>query len=510
VTRLLLTPDLLRTPAGAAAHAVLVDDGRIVAIGPPDGLRGGVAREQRLEGVLVPAPADAHLHPVALAAAAMHLDLRSVAGIAEAMSLIRERAGAHPGSTPVVAIGFDDEQVADGRMPHRRDLDGAAPGRPLLVHRVCGHVASASTAALDLAGIRPGTPDPPGGSIDRDADGPTGILRETAVEAVASALAGRLPAPGPGEVLSTLRGLVRRGLTLVTGMVSTGVGGWCGGSDELTPLLEVATDLPLEVDVYVMTPDPDDLRKAAKRIYDGGGRLRFAGWKGFADGSLGARTAFLREPYTDAPGERGTDRLDVRAPALADAALELGGGVAVHAIGDAAAGRVLDLFQTLADRGVAGNRLRLEHASVLSESDVARIARLGAVASIQPAFIRSDSAWLPRRLGPARVEAAYPFRRLADAGVTLAGGSDAPVEDPDPWSGMAAARTRQGLDGGPGLSADEALAAFVAGPRRAAGRGPALAVGAPADLVLLDADPVAGDPASVDVRGVWKDGERVV
>jgi predicted amidohydrolase YtcJ len=510
LTSILLTPDILVTPAGAAAHGVLIEAGRIAAVGPPDALCIRAGMERRLAGVLVPAPADAHLHPVALAAASMHVDLRAARSLGEVLAAIANRAGEAPQSTAVAAIGLDDERLAEGRMPLRSDLDSAAPGRAILVHRVCGHVASASTAALDLAGIGPATPDPPGGSIARGSDGPNGILRETAVEIVASALAARLPAPGPAEILAALRDLLGRGITLVTGMVSTGVGGWCGGSDELTPLLEVAGDLPIDVDVLVMTPDPDDLRRAAARIAAAGGRLRFLGWKGFADGSLGARTALLREPYSDAPGVRGTDRLDPRTPALALAALESGGSVAVHAIGDAAAGRVLDLFETLAVGGVAGTRLRLEHASVLSEHDITRIGRLGAIASVQPAFLASDSIWLARRLGPGRLASAYPFRLLADAGIPMAGGSDAPVEIPDPWSGMRAARTRHGLDGRPGLSPGEALSLFLDGPRLAAGRSPALAPGSPADLVLLDRDPIEGDQATIAVRGVWKDGERVV
>lgn len=499
--------DRVRTGAGGHAGAIVIENGRIAGVPDPGSEPPDLDRRP---GVLIPALSDAHLHPVALAGLELDLDLRSIESLAEVRERISQRSASLPPGRPLVATGLDDTRLREGRLPDRTDLDRAAPGRPVLVHRICGHVAVASTPTLDLAGIGPDTIDPPGGSFDR-ADGElTGVARETAVDLVAAPIVASSPGPGPEEILAACRRLLATGMTVVTGMISTGVGGWCGGRDELTPLLAAAGDLPVDVDVLVITADPSDLRSAAERIEQAGSRLRFLGWKGFADGSLGARTAHLRRPYADRAGARGSPRLDPRAGELARTAVELGGRVAVHAIGDAAVDRVVDLFGAMVDEGAPGNRLRVEHASLVSEDAIQAIAGMGAVASIQPSFLASDAPWLEKRLGSERLGDAYPFRRLADAGALLAGGSDAPVEPADPWAGMASARHRP-VDGLPGLSAAESFALYAEGSFLAAGRPAPLTPGAPADFLVVSRDPAGvDDPARIEVREVWCRGRRVI
>jgi len=226
--------------------------------------------------------------------------------------------------------------------------------------------------------------------------------------------------------------------------------------------------------------------------------VTFLGLKAFADGSLGGHTAALRRPYADRPDTAGTLSLDPAwAAQMIRAAADLGGITAIHAIGDAALGRVLDVFEAAVAAGMDPSRLRVEHASVVPQADLRRLAGLGVTACIQPSFLPADSPWLEARLGPRRLAHTYNFRTLADAGVPLAGGSDCPVEPPHPLWGMAAARDRAGFQPQEALTAAEALALFTTGAARAIGEDARLAPGAPATLTVLDGDPVEAGPAEL-------------
>ena len=150
---------------------------------------------------------------------------------------------------------------------------------------------------------------------------------------------------------------------------------------------------------------------------------------------------------------------------MARASMMLGGSVAIHAIGDRANDRVLDMYQELIDMGADPERLRVEHASLLTGAAIERMARLGVTASVQPAFLASEGDWLGKRLGEERMGRVYPFRSLVEAGVNVIGGSDAPVELPDPAGGIAAAVNRPGFDPSESLTPDQAEALFAPPPR---------------------------------------------
>jgi predicted amidohydrolase YtcJ len=485
----LIVADTVRTADGVLGNAVLVEGDSVVAVGDATELAGRAATEHNYPGVIVPGLRDAHLHPVPYTAAIAGISLKEAVDIAEVLQQIRSAADSAPG--PIVAFRLDDETLADGRLPTRDDLDGAVTSRPVLAHRYCGHVAVANSAALGLADIQTDTPDPPGGVIDRDEAGvPTGVLRETAIELVSTRLAGEA-AISPAALLAAFRGMAGLGLTSVGAMVRPGDGPWASLGNEVELLAEVAADLPIRVHAFVITPDPDELLTARDILNGSGERLRWLGVKLFADGSLGGHTAAMYRPFADAPDETGTMRLTAADRRLAETALAADGMVAIHAIGDRACGAVLDLFADLIAAGADPRRLRLEHASVMSPEDCNRAADLGMVVSIQPAFIGSETEWLEKRLGPERLRLAYPFASLEQAGAHLAGGSDCPVEPPHPLRGMALARDRAGLVPEEGLSAPSALRLFTAGAASALGEPPPLTAGSPADLIVLDHDPVA-------------------
>jgi len=404
---------------------------------------------------------DHHFHPLGYAQMMTGLELMDSKDIEEVKTRVAARAATTSGA--VIGQRLNDEGLAELRLPTRLDLDAAVPDRPVVLYRYCGHVAVANTAALILAGIGTTTPDPPGGSFDRNRAGfPTGVLRETALLVIGNAIAPLAEAPSDADVLEALRGLLDYGLGSVTGMVSATDPIWCGVGNELETLCRLAPDLPLDIDVYVITESAADLVSAAQRITEADGHLRFSGWKGFSDGSFGGHTAAMYEPFADRPDTTGTLRLyPSQAFAMASASLEIGGGVALHAIGDRANDVALDLFESLIEDGADPTLLRVEHASLLTDAAIERMSRLGVTASVQPAFLASEASWLHKRLGEERMQRVYPFHTLQEAGVHLLGGSDSPVELPDPQVGIRAAVNRNGFDPAEALSVEQANALFA-------------------------------------------------
>jgi len=404
---------------------------------------------------------DHHLHPFGYAALVNGLELMDAPDLETVMRRVAEHGEKVEGA--IIGQRLNDEGVRELRLPTAADIDGVVSDRPVLLYRYCGHIAVANSAALALAGIDADTPDPEGGSFDRDPTGrPNGILRETAVSPVTRALEPQAPPPSDLQIISALAGLRRMGIGSITGMVSVSSAVWCSVDDEVETLVRIGPDLPVDIDVLLIASTPDDLRSAKEKIDQAEGPIRFIGYKDFIDGSLGGHTAAMYEPFSDKPDTRGTERY--RHGHMVDmgkTSIELGGSVAIHAIGDRANDLVLDVHEEMIDGGADPSRLRVEHMSVVNEDTIARMARLGVTASIQPAFLASEATWLEKRLGPDRMRRAYPFRSLLEAGIPLIGGSDSPVELPDPETGIFAAVDRHGVNPEESLTRDQAEALFA-------------------------------------------------
>ncbi len=495
--------------AGTDHDAVLVDSGKIVAVGSSNEFEtAGLAIDRYPGTSLIAGLGDAHFHPLGFTAAISRLNVANCGSFDDLAGKIRKVTSGMPPGQVVIGTRLNDDGLAEQRLPTRLDLDAMVGDRPLMLYRYCGHVAVANTAALDLSGVRPDTPDPVGGSLDRDADGrPNGILRETAISLCGDVLGQRSGDLSREEVLNAMSGLVGSGLTRLGAIVATG--GFFGVRDEIDQLIDIGPDLPLNLSVLVYAETPDQLERAAERLSNAGRRLSFLGMKDFTDGSLGGHTAALRQPYSDWQSEVGTNRFDLaRIGPLAERSLALGGSVALHAIGDAACADVIGYFGTLRDAGVDADRLRIEHASVLSDADVEALAATGAVASVQPAFLASETEWLGTRLGE-RVETTYRFRTMQEAGIALAGGSDCPVEPPFPLAGMAVAQDRAGMVPAESLDAGSALAMFTDGVSAALREPLPLKPGARADFTMLNVDPLTATPDELrgaEVVATWIEG----
>lgn len=416
---------------------------------------------------------------------------------------LRDAAAALPPGEWLVGLQLQDEDLAEGRLPTRFELDAACADRPVVVIEHDGHSAVGNGAALAAAGIDATTRDPAGGRIARDERGvPLGPCFESA----AQQLIGAVPAPG----VERLREIARRtfarlpahGITSAGVILQTDAEGPAGaaGSLEAIAMQLLLGEAPFSTYAILVGRSVDAAVAArATPLHDPARGRRVGGFKIFADGTFGSCTACMHEPFSDRPGERGMMTLDddvllARMRAAHAAALQ----ICVHAIGDAAIERCVGLLErVLRESPRADHRHRIEHASLVPPALIARIAALGLCVSTQPLFIHSERAWLHRRLGAERARHTYPLRALVDAGICIGGASDAPVESLDVLHAIQCCVTREGFEPQQALSPAEALdlytrsAAFVQFEEHEKGT---LTAGKRADLVVLSANPLAVSP----------------
>ena len=496
--------------------AVLVHDGRIVAVGRRSSLRDERSAHHVIDahgGTVTPGLVDAHIHFVPWARARRQPDLHGCSSREAALERVRaalavapvDGAAEPPGEAlPIKALpkssiigrGWDDAGWA--ARPEASALDALAPDRPVLLHRHDFHALWVNSAALRAAGVSKDTPDPEGGRFERGPGGePSGLVLEHAVRAFQALEERSAPDVDEGLLDEAAAALHAEGVTGIHDFQRTQVD-W-----ERTRAL--AGRRRLRVLQHVGPEQIADASRLGIRGGDGDAWFRTGSLKLFADGTLGSRTAALLEPYADTPGRGMALLTSARIVEQIDAAAAAGCSVAIHAIGDAAVRHGLD---AIASRREALARLalppRIEHVQLLHPDDLGRFAALGVAASMQPQHATTDAP-VARRAWGARCALGYPWRALLATGATLAFGSDAPVEPPCARLGLAAAVARIGADGrvfepGQCLTLDEALLAYTASACALAGGGLGsgrLEPGAPADLVVWDADLHAAGPAGL-------------
>ncbi|HEY0476520.1 MAG TPA: amidohydrolase [Kofleriaceae bacterium] len=492
---------------------------QIVAVGDDAQIRGLAGPSTRVIDLrgrsATPGLIDAHCHLSGLGGDLEHVSVRNLDSEAATIAVIAAAAKTRPAGQWLIGRGWDQNRWPGQQFPTRKALDAAVGDRPVVLERIDGHAIWVNSVALREAQITRATKDPAGGKIVRDAAGePTGVLIDNAEGLVMS----KEPPPSPEQRAQRLRAAaqvaVAAGLTGVHEM----------GIDEATAEayrgLAAAHQLPLRVHAYLSAPASFDRFKTAPQPATG--RFVMRGVKFYADGALGSRGARLYEPYSDDPKNTGLWRTD---PATltrgVDAAVAGGWEVAIHAIGDAGVGAVIDAYLAANKAHPGDHRLRIEHTQVIAPRDVARMAAAHAIASMQPTHATSDMPWAEARLGPQRVLGAYAWRTMLDHRIPFAAGSDFPVEQVPPILGLYAAVTRQDAKGMPAggwypaqrMTLSEAIEAFTHGAAYAEGaedsRG-VLAAGRHADLTVFSGK-LAPDRSLLDLAVDYTivDGEIV-
>jgi predicted amidohydrolase YtcJ len=483
---------------GLGLSSVYCEGGRVTKISPG---RGGDAPigAYVLEangGTLLPGLVDTHCHPFEYGWLKRNLDLRGTTNLTAVR--LRLAAGvqrAKPGEW-VTGMGWDQEAFPDRRMPGKGDIDDLSRDNPVALSRVCGHIALLNSRAIEVLNFS----GRKGDEYERDGSGDlTGIVKERVLPEVFGAIRGT-PEQSAADLQSVEAEAARLGLTALHCIVSPD-----GFREELEALVRLGESGALSLRYLVYVP-PEALgfveeRKLRQKL--SAGAVRIGGVKIYADGSFGARTAALRQPYADDPTNSGMLRQsDSELADLVELVDSKGYQAIIHAIGDRAVEQAVDALARVTG-GKNPRRHRIEHASLLPRDLRGKMVKHGVRATVQPLFVTSDT-WAEERLGAERVRDAYPFRSMLDEGIIASGSSDSPVESLSPILGMWAAMTRGGSTPAESLGMEEALRLYTANAASNAweGAGGRLEEGAPADLTLLDSDIGGMHPALFRKVGV--------
>jgi predicted amidohydrolase YtcJ len=436
------------------AEAVACLGSRIVAVGSNGEIRKWVAAGTEvidLGGKLVlPGFNDAHVHFFSGGENLASVQLRDAKSEEEFRKRIAEFAAKQPAGRWITGGGWDHENWTPARLPTRQLIDAVTAGHPVFVNRLDGHMALANSQALTLAGITRDTPDPPGGTIVRDAAGePTGVLKDAAMERM-EGVGGVIPEPSQDQIADAVRAAMRyaaeNGVTSVQDM---------SAAPEILRVYQALLargELTIRISGHQPLAAWQRLAAVGLRAGFGGEKLHIGALKGFADGSLGSTTALFFEPYLDAPNTSGLANREMIPESKMQGHIlgadRAGLQVAVHAIGDKANHMVLAMYEEAArQNGARDRRFRIEHAQHLRLEDIPRFGQLRVIASMQPYHSIDDGRWAEKRIGPDRAKGTYAFRALLDSGAVLAFGSDWDVAPMQPLMGIYAAATRRTLDG---------------------------------------------------------------
>jgi len=522
--------DASATPGRVSA--VSVRAGKIVGVGSDRemlALKDEHTATVDLQGAFaMPGFNDAHTHIASAGEQRLTLDLDNVPSLAVMLAKVKAYAATLAPGEWIEGGGWDHTKWPGAKLPTRQELDAVSAGHPALLGRTDGHIAIANSAALAAAGITDETANPQGGKIDRDSEGhATGIIREGPALALVEQ---HIPPPSVATRRKALelsiQDALSHGVTSIQDFSDWGDWMVLGEMEYEGKLrLRISEWIAFDLPVAVL-----DERRASHRADDP--LLHLAMLKAFMDGSLGSRTAAMNDAYADDAGNAGIaryqqEKLNAMSAARAADGFQLG----FHAIGDLANDMALNAFAAAEQVGRPANvpapprnpdatvvtepptavkpsdfRFRIEHAQVVSPGAFERFAQLGVIASMQPSHLLTDMAWAEARLGPERSKRAYAWKSFLDHGVTLAFGTDYPVESISPFRGLYAAITRENVEGTQTfepqekITIDQAIyaytqaSAFAEFREKMKGR---LEPGYLADMVVLDRDITKVSPQEV-------------
>ena len=476
------------------ADAIAIRGDRILFVGSRGAasqFRGTTTVERDLRGATVlPGLIESHVHLENLGASLERVNLVGVKTEAEAVERVAARAARVPKGEWIVGWGWDEGAWAS-HYPDLRLLSERVPDHPVLLHGLHTFASWGNRLALERAGINATTPHPTGGEIRKDARGqPTGVFLNSATRLVEGAIPAATDRQVEGRIANAITALAAAGYVYVqeagaNTAVMKALGAMRGAAPLRVDAMLAARD-PAVLDEWITRgPDTDDTDHLVVRSV-----------KAFYDGAMGSRGAFFLEDYSDRPGHRGTGGAEYgfdaeRMAGMAKAGFQL----VVHAIGDRANRETLDLYERLQ---LKNTRPRIEHAQVVSPSDLSRFAALGAIASMQPSHAVEDMPWAEARIGPDRIKGAYAWRSLRRAGAQLAFNSDLPATDYNIFYGLHSAVTRKDWRVEERMTIEEAIRGWTTWAARAvfqeeiAGM---IVAGRRADLTVIDIDPFTVEPS---------------
>jgi predicted amidohydrolase YtcJ len=482
------------------AEAIAIKGQYIIGIGSNEEVNKYIAQSTRVIDLggktVIPGLIEGHMHYPGEGQKLIKLDVfwkpKDVI-----LAAVKAEADRLPDGDWITGGGWNQEVWDVPEFPTKEDLDSVAPNNPVALKRTCGHATWVNSLALELGGITKDTPNPQGGEILKDESGePTGILTDTAAGFVNSKIPPLTTERKKEALLLAQDELFSYGLTSSMDAGS--------GVEDIQQMKELYESGDLKIRLYVMVDSGPDAEVYYEKgpevgLYDN--RLTMNCIKFYTDGSLGARSAWMLEEYSDRAGHVGNSRHTYdEFYELIKAAREKGFQVATHAIGDAANKQVVDIYEkVLKENPLDNHRYRIEHFQVATLQDIQRIADLGIIPAMQSVHATSDKNMAEDRVGSERIKGAYAWRKVLNTGNIIVNGSDANVELVNPYHGLYAAVTRMGRDGEPVggwypeecMTREEALRSFTIwaayGQFEENIKG-SLEVGKLADFVVIDRD----------------------
>ena len=500
------------------AEAVAVIGERIVAVGSNvevEQWRGPQMRVIDAAGKLVlPGFNDAHVHFISGGIELDSVQLKDATSAQEFARLIGEKAKALPKGEWILEGNWDETKWTPAVYPEKSLIDPLTPDNPVFVSRYDGHMGLANSVALKLAGITAQMPDPPGGTIVRDAHGnPTGALKDAAQGLMEKVI--------PPLTHDQRIRIIKRSMAHAASLGVTSVQHMVADYEDIAAYSELLEKGELITRIYAapLISHVDDEAKIGIRHAFGGPYMRIGALKAFADGSLGSGTAYFYEPFLNQGENRGLLSNEMQPLSLMQDRITMADGaglqLCIHAIGDHGISLILDMYaETEKAHGPADRRFRIEHAQHMAAKDFQRFADLGVIASVQPYHAIDDGRFAEGKIGHDRSSRTYAFRTFLDHKVRLAFGTDWEVAPLDPMQTLYAAVTRATLDGkNPGgwfpeqkLTVAEAVEAYTMGSAYAEFQEKekgSITPGKLADLVLLSDDIFSIAPEKIrDVRVV--------
>lgn len=425
------------------AEGIAVKGEKIMAIGSNENVKPTIGKDTivlDLKGkTIVPGFIDAHVHFFSYGSSLKELNFVGTKSILEILEIVKRNLQNYKPGDWITGHGWDHEDWEKKEFPTYKEISEIAPENPVYFTRVDGHAGWANRKAMEIAGITKETMDPPGGKIIRDKNGePTGVFIDSAQDLIERHIPEKSHEWKKDAIIKAQEECIKLGLTEVHE---------AGTSEEIISIYkELIKEGKLKIRIYAMLGGEKHFEKYKNKppIIREGGKLTIRAVKLFMDGALGSRGAALFEPYSDDPENSGLLLMgEDKLYQITKSALKSGYQVCVHAIGDKANFLTLNAFErAIKETGSKNHRLRIEHAQVVRPEDMHRFSELGIIPSMQPTHATSDMYWAEKRLGLERAKGAYAWKSIMRKGAKVAGGSDFPVENPNPLWGFFAAITR--------------------------------------------------------------------